>query len=74
MFRVLIERKIFISAFFNELAINEKHPIQELVIDIVLSTTTKPIALDWIKQWLVLQVERAAMEDILAEQRVLMTV
>jgi hypothetical protein len=56
---------VFISAFFNELPLEEDHPIQELVIDVVLTEETKVKALEWIKLWLIDYIEKEQMDELI---------
>lgn len=58
-------QELFISAFFNEFPIDEDNPIQEMVIDLVLSEETKNKALEWVKLWLVDQVEQEEMDEVI---------
>ncbi|MEM9887189.1 MAG: hypothetical protein AAF849_14945 [Bacteroidota bacterium] len=61
-------QELFISAFFNELPLDEDNPIQEMVIDLVLSEETKLKALEWIKLWLIDQIEQEEMDEIIEEE------
>ena len=61
-------QELFISAFFNELPLDEDNPVQEMIIDLVLSEETKIKALEWIKLWLIDQIEKEEMEKSLKKK------
>jgi hypothetical protein len=50
----------------------DEEGIEELVIDLVLSEENKAIAKRWVVQWLVNDLERAGMEEILEVESVLL--
>lgn len=64
--------ELYISGWLDTMELSQdRPPINELVIALILSEETQPIAAQWIQAWVVEQVSAEEMDKLIAEQMVL---